>query len=571
MPVDPSLITDTLSRWQSPQFAFPDPLAQYAKVQALKNGILQQQSDALDIQQKQQQIAGQKALDDAMTNAYTRNADGTLELNVDAVTNGLTQKGFGHLVPGVLKNAADMQESAAKAKTAVLAAKNATNDYTASALATIHDSGYDPHVAIGALAHAVDNGIVPAQQAAALTAQIQQNPTPDGVKQVLAPIFAASPGFQERITKAQTAQAAADRAKAAGTEADVATAKEQTARDQQFLNSVAGVQSQQELDQLRGQAAAQKVSPSAVARTPAAYSPDAMQALGRSLMTAEQRTQADQAALNERNTEADRKVTQAQNARRIAIEGQNAGINAQKFAMEYGGDAVKGWAKQIADNPDTANQVPPALRTAVMQRFTSDTGLPYPKPLQGTAVDTERASRNALDAVQQIKDALADPEIQSRVGPILGRLGNAEQGVGTAVGLSPAAEAKAQQLRTNMRYLVFQEGKALMGGRIPQNLMQQLEQSSPSVKMDAGTLNGALAGVTDAANRNLDQTFKQRFGDTAARPGSAANPRAPAALPNGGGKPIDKATAQQFYKAAGGDPKKARALAQQNNWAVPAQ
>ena len=56
MPIDPSLITDTLSRWQSPQFTMPDPLAQYAKIQALKNGIMQQQcdaSDALDLQQKQ--------------------------------------------------------------------------------------------------------------------------------------------------------------------------------------------------------------------------------------------------------------------------------------------------------------------------------------------------------------------------------------------------------------------------------------------------------------------------------------------------------------------------------------
>ena len=523
MPIDPSLITDTLSRWQSPQpFAFPDPLAQFAKIQALKNGILQQQSDAIDLQQKQQQLAGQKALDDAITNAYTRNADGSLDLNADAVTNGLAQKGFGHLVPGVLKNFTDMKELAAKAQSAQLAAKNATNDYTASALATIHDSGYDPHVAIGALAHAVDSGIVPAQQAAALTAQIQQNPTADGVEQVLAPIFAASPGFQERIDKAKTAQAAVDSATARQTTAATGADKLGDERIERALNAAAGATNQDELNAARNQALKLGASPAQVNAIPMQFSADAMTAYSRSRLNPEQRTTADQAALNARNTEADRKVTQAQNARRIAIEGQNAGVNAQKFAMEFGGDAVKGWAKQIADNPDTANQVPPALRTAVMQRFTADTGLPYPKPLAGTAVDIERASRNALDAVQQIKDALADPEIQSRVGPILGRLGNAEQTAGGAIGLSPAAEAKAQQLRTNMRYLVFQEGKALMGGRIPQNLMQQLEQSSPSVKMDAGTLNGALAGVTDAANRNLDQTFKQRFGDTVARPGSAA-------------------------------------------------
>ena len=563
MPIDPSLITETLSRWQSPQFTMPDPLAQFAKIQALKNGIMQQQSDALDLQQKQQAIAGQKALDDAMTNAYTRNPDGALELNADAVTNGLTQKGFGHLVPGVLKNFTDMKESAAKAQSADLAAKNAKNDYVANALATIHDSGYDPHVAIGALAHAVDTGIVPAQQAAALTAQLQQNPTPDGVKQVFAPLFAASPGFQERVDKAKTAQAAADSAASRQKTADIAGDKLSDERIERALNAASGATNQDELNAARNQALKLGASPAQVNAIPMQFAPDAMKAYTRSRLTPDQRTSTDQQALNAQNTEADRKITQAQGAQRIAIENRNAGINAQKFAMEFGGDAVKGWAAQIAQNPDTANQVPPSLRTPVMQAFTAQTGLPYPKPLTGTAVDTERASRNALDAVQQIKDALADPEIQSRVGVILGRLGNAEQAAGGAVGLSPAAEAKAQQLRTNMRYLVFQEGKALMGGRIPQNLMQQLEQSSPSVKMDAGTLNGALAGVTDAANRNLDQTFKQRFGENAARPAVA--------LPDGGGRNADANVIKQFLDANGNDKVKARQALADKGWKIPAQ
>jgi hypothetical protein len=117
-----------------------------------------------------------------------------------------------------------------------------------------------------------------------------------------------------------------------------------------------------------------------------------------------------------------------------------------------------------------------------------------------------------MDALKQVNEAIQDPEIQSRLGPILGRLGNAEQAVGTAAGLSPAAEAKAQQIRTNMRYLVFQEGKALLGGRLPKNMMESLEASSPNVKMDAGTLQGALAGVQDAAMRSLDTADQQRFG-----------------------------------------------------------
>jgi hypothetical protein len=238
-------------------------------------------------------------------------------------------------------------------------------------------------------------------------------------------------------------------------------------------------------------------------------------------LTPEQTTTATQAALNAQNTEADRKVTQGQNLQRIFIEGKNADINAKKFALEFGGNAVQGWAKQVEQNPDTANQVPAGLRTSVMQQFTQNTGLAFPKPLAGTAVDQERASRNALDAVSQIQDALKDPDIQSSLGPIMGRLGDVQQDMGTSLGLSPAAAQKAQQLRTNMRYLVFQEGKALLGGRMPQKLMEALESSSPSVKMDAPTMQGAMAGVSDAANRNLDQTFKQRFGAGSTRPGAA--------------------------------------------------
>ena len=348
MPIDPSLITDTLSRWQSPQFTMPDPLAQYAKIQALKNGILQQQSDALDLQQKQQQIAGQKALDDAMTNAYTRNPDGSLELNADAVTNGLTQKGFGHLVPGLLKNFTDMKKSAADAQTAQVASKNATNDYIASALGTVYDSGFDPHVAIGALAHAVDSGIVPAQQAAALTAQIQQNPTPDGVKQVFAPLFAASPGFQERIDKAKTAQAAVDSAASRQKTADVAGDKLSDERIERVLNAAAGATNQDELNAARNQALKLGASSAQVNAIPMQFTPDAMKAYTQSRLNPEQRTTAAQAATNAAATEADRKITQAQRAQEIGISAAELALRNDEYQKKYG-DALG----NLSDNDKT--------------------------------------------------------------------------------------------------------------------------------------------------------------------------------------------------------------------------
>ena len=229
-----------------------------------------------------------------------------------------------------------------------------------------------------------------------------------------------------------------------------------------------------------------------------------------------------------------------------------ATVEAKKFTAEFGGDAIAGWAKTIEQNPDAEASIPAALRTAVQQKFMQNTGLPFPKALTGQALDQERAARNSLSIVDEINSDLKNPEIQSRLGPILGRLGNVEQRVGTAVGLSPEAEAAAQRLRTNMRYMVFQEGKALFGARVPQNLMKQLEESSPSVSMDAGTLNGAIAGVKDAAGRALKTADQQRFGGQSRSDealGIPTVPQAPIHLKDGRILvPHDKKAADAFRK-----------------------
>jgi hypothetical protein len=227
-------------------------------------------------------------------------------------------------------------------------------------------------------------------------------------------------------------------------------------------------------------------------------------------------------------------TSERQGNQRIAIEGQNASINAKKFSMEFGGDAVKGWAKQVAENPDSANQVPAALRTPVSQAFTASTGLPFPKPLSGPAVDQERAAHNALKAVAQITDALQDPEIQSRRGAVLGRIGNAEQDIGATVGLSASAATKAAELRSNLRYLFTQELKANIGGRPPVELAKALESVSPNITLSDPLMQGSLNGVKDAALRTLDSTDEQRFGSgkTRSREDRGLAPAAAGADPN---------------------------------------
>jgi hypothetical protein len=505
MPLDPNLITDAMAHWQAPPMF--DPLARYAKLQALQNGVLQQQqarqelqTGALKLQQEQQDIQDQQNFRQvlAQTGGDYAKAMPLLAGKMSPTAQAKFQE--------VLNKQAQDLATLDKTKLENLKTKN---EMVGNALETIATA--PPEAQPGLYAQARTDAI--AQGYGDPAKLPEQFPGSDWIN--LHRFLGTSVKDQIDTTlkqKQDTREETKATAELPGIQADAAQkvrVQDATALEAAFNQGGPDAYN-----------AALEALP--YGRAKAFAGANTAQDIRNVALTPEQKTTAGQAKATADALATYRANETANRAKQLQIEQQNANINAKKFAMEMGGDAVKGWAKQIADNPDTVSQVPPALRTAVMQQFSTDTGLPFPKALTGTAVDQERASRNALDAVAQVKAALADPEIQKRVGPILGRLGNAEQATGMAIGLSPEQEAKAQQLRTNMRYLVFQEGKALMGGRIPSQLMQQLESSSPNVAMDAGTLNGALAGVSDAANRNMDQTFRQRFGENAVRPGGAA-------------------------------------------------
>ena len=195
----------------------------------------------------------------------------------------------------------------------------------------------------------------------------------------------------------------------------------------------------------------------------------------------------------------------------VAVSQGRLELERKKNEMEYGAGTREFWVHQLQDNPDTVKDLPPAMRAAVGKDFTAATGLPLPKPVSPTTQTQETAARNALDGTAFIRQALQNPEIRKQIGPIMGRLGNAEAKVGSAVGLSPQAEQLAQELRTRMRYFVFQEGKAVLGGRLPQQLMKELEASSARVTMDPNMLLGAIKGAEDNAGSVLDNADKERF------------------------------------------------------------
>ncbi len=199
-------------------------------------------------------------------------------------------------------------------------------------------------------------------------------------------------------------------------------------------------------------------------------------------------------------------------------------------AMEYGPGMIDSWVENLKANPDSVKELPPKLRSVVGQKFTETTGLPLPTPL-GTAGQTqETAARNAIDNATWLAQAAKNPLIANQTGPLLGRLGNAEQKLGTAVGLTPEAEQLGQEFRTRARYFVMTEGKALLGGRLPQQLMEQLEKSSANPVMDKNLFQGALNGAISNAGTILENADKQRFGGKARTP-AMRGIQAPAAAP----------------------------------------
>lgn len=243
---------------------------------------------------------------------------------------------------------------------------------------------------------------------------------------------------------------------------------------------------------------------------------DAATLTDKDFLTPEQRTQ-----------QTLREKEQTTSSGRLSVEQGRLALEAAKQKAELGPDTAQTWVDVLKKNPDAVKEVPPLVKSKVATLFSQQTGLPMPTAAAATSQASEIANKNALDNASFIQDAIKDPEIQKRLGTVLGRLGDVEQHLGEATfGLSPEAAKKAQELRTRMRYFVFQEGRGILGGRMPQQLMNALETSSANTHMDAPTLSGALQGAVGAALTNSDNVDKERFG-------GQARPRVLRGLPAG--------------------------------------
>jgi len=180
---------------------------------------------------------------------------------------------------------------------------------------------------------------------------------------------------------------------------------------------------------------------------------------------------------------------------------------------------------QMRDDPDLyfdagLKQIQPLLAKA----WTQQTGLPVPRKLGAQLKSGEEGAQIALEHISRVNQLLQDPVVQQRLGPIMGRLGNIEENVGATLGLSPQDAEKIQNLRTSLNYLFFREGRALMGGRPPEQLMKMFASTTVSVKQAMPMLMGSLKGAETMANATMDAADKYRFGKRSV--GGVTNPPA---------------------------------------------
>lgn len=110
--------------------------------------------------------------------------------------------------------------------------------------------------------------------------------------------------------------------------------------------------------------------------------------------------------------------------------------------------------------------------------------------------------------------------------------------------------------------------QAHVGNRGSAQLLEHFEDLANQKKMDGPTLKAGFQSeinyMKDKAADPNPPDFNSMLRSNFQKSGAGA-----AALPKGNGGVIDKATAMQFYAAAGNDPAKAKQLAIQNGWQVP--
>lgn len=187
--------------------------------------------------------------------------------------------------------------------------------------------------------------------------------------------------------------------------------------------------------------------------------------------------------------------------------------NKEKASMDQ--DDIAANHQSVMLNPDSFHELDPKAKQKERTQL-AKLDLPAPVKLNPTQLGTEEYARRAITSIETVNNMLNDPTmaalIKRRSGAILGRVGDLEQDAGATAGLSDDEARKIQDFRSSIRYLTFQEGKALFGSRIPVQLMKELQSTSPKSTESIAMLKGSMDAVRKNAEKTLISAETTRFG-----------------------------------------------------------
>jgi hypothetical protein len=311
-------------------------------------------SGKIALEQQRNDAADLKAINDSVAQNTTIGPDGQPKLNQEGVVGGLAASGNGR---ASMKAQAQFTASAdAKAKLA------ATNLDTTIKQGTLTKQRADRAAELfGAVETAPPEGKQQAYDTAHQTAMREGVISPQDQAQFPA-LYDPSldPHIHSIVIGAQDASTKAKLALDASMTTDNADKHTKTLADQaetwriQSATQASNALNQQDLDGIRTRLAQSGAPPAALAQIPARWSPEAMKTLGRSALTAEQRTTADAAeatrqetASRDRATQANEAAQRTQGQQRLGIEGAQLKINQERYGFDTNG--VSPAAQMAAD------------------------------------------------------------------------------------------------------------------------------------------------------------------------------------------------------------------------------
>jgi hypothetical protein len=245
----------------------------------------------------------------------------------------------------------------------------------------------------------------------------------------------------------------------------------------------------------------------------------------------------------------------------VAQQEQTNAIRAQTFEL----------ARDKADMKPVMGQDPKTGQTVLVPMSQAQSmGLQNAVQASDDATNKAFAARHWLTLATKPAPAGAAPEDMSisqlidnldkagKLGPLASRWNEFMAG---KVG---AGDPYVEALRAKMGLPTTLLMQAHVGNRGSAQMLEHFEDLANQKKLDGPTLRTSFnSEINYVRDRSMDPNPPNYGAQGATAPVNVAS------LPRGNGRTIDRATAQQFYQAAGNDPDKARQLATQSGWQVP--